>query len=116
MHSRSGSTPLREWFLLGIQFSTDKIRKCVQATLLSELLHQALKRVQELDSEIDTTMSQIFERQKYNTAVETLFDEEADKGKKMSETLRSMEMHEAEQVRLIDAISDHLNSRRISIT
>ncbi|WPT11324.1 hypothetical protein PSENEW3n2_00000763 [Picochlorum sp. SENEW3] len=94
-------------------------KKCIldqEATLLSELLHQALKRVQELDSEIGTTMSQIFERQKYNTAVETLFDEEADKGRKMSETLRSMEIHEAEQVRLIDAITDHLDSRGISIT
>jgi hypothetical protein len=116
MHPRSGGTQLREWFLVGNQFSADKICKCMQATLLSELLHQALKRVQELDSEIGTTMSQIFERQKYNTAVETLFDEEADKGKKMSETLRSMEIHEAEQVRLVDAITDHLDSRGISTT
>ncbi len=78
-------------------------------------MHQALKRVQELDSEIDTTMSQIFERQKYNTAVEALFDEEADKGKKMSETLKSMTIHEDEQLRLIDAIGEHLIDRGISM-
>lgn len=78
-------------------------------------MHQALKRVQELDSEIDTTMSQIFERQKYNTAVEALFDEEADKGKKMSKTLKSMTIHEDEQLRLIDAIGEHLIDRGISM-
>ncbi len=78
-------------------------------------MHQALKRVQELDSEIDTTMSQIFERQKYNTAVEALFDEEADKGKKMSKTLKSMTIHEDEQLRLIDAIGEHLMDRGISM-
>lgn len=78
-------------------------------------MHQALKRVQELDSEIDTTMSQIFERQKYNTAVEALLDEEADKGKKMSKTLKSMTIHEDEQLRLIDAIGEHLIDRGISM-
>jgi len=60
-------------------------------------------------------MSQIFERQKYNTAVEALFDEEADKGKKMSKTLKSMTIHEDEQLRLIDAIGEHLIDRGISM-
>ena len=60
-------------------------------------------------------MSQIFERQKYNTAVEALFDEEADKGKKMSKTLKSTTIHEDEQLRLIDAIGEHLIDRGISM-
>jgi len=76
--------------------------------LTSSLLHCALSRTAELDAEMDDRRTEIMERQKYLTAVETLLMEEAEKSNSLRQSLETLKSHKEEQLELIGVVHDHL--------
>ena len=79
-----------------------------EASLTSSLLNCALSRTAELDAEMDDRRTEIMERQKYLTAVETLLMEEAEKSISLRQSLGTLKSHKEEQLELIGVVHDHL--------
>lgn len=79
-----------------------------EASLTSSLLNCALSRTAELDAEMDNRRTEIMERQKYLTAVETLLMEEAEKSISLRQSLETLKSHKEEQLELIGVVHDHL--------
>jgi chromosome segregation ATPase len=79
-----------------------------ESKLLQLLLHEALHRVEELDSEIETRRREIFEVQRYVSAVRTLLEEEQSKENRLLETLDCMNRHQEEQKEVMKEFYEHL--------
>lgn len=79
-----------------------------ESCLTSSLLHCSLGRTAELDAEMDDRRTEIMERQKYLTAVETLLMEEAEKSNSLRQSLETLKSHKEEQLELIGVVHEHL--------